>query len=337
MLTIKRNIYSVIAGLTLLVASLQLWAAAPPPSDAQCKSKWTLTQLQPLAFGTFSIESGSATIHMDSNANLTTSGAGAITLASTDPVSTFKVTVTNTKDPAVCGTYPFELSWSVLPADLAGPGTAMPLTNVLVSEPTLIPTPTALPITGLTTASLPITLTFQGDLTATFLQAAGLYTSPAFTLDLIQSGQATSLSTTATATSLSTLTLAETVAMNFGSVAGGSSANSVIMDTSGARSVTGDAQILSSGPGTAATFQVTGESSLSYTISISGPAVLESAGGQQITATSFTHNSSGVLPLGGTDTFEVGATLNLGPLQPAGTYSTAIGGGVPYTVTVNYN
>lgn len=321
----------------LFMAGQPLWAAAPPTSVAQCKSKWVLTEVQPLAFGTFSIESGSATIHMDSNGNLTTSGAGAITLASTDPVTTLKVTVTNTKDPAVCGTYPFELSWSVLPADLLGPGTAMPLTNVRVSEPTLIPTPTPLPITELTTATLPITFTFQGDLTTTFPQVAGLYTSPAFTLDLIQSGQATSLSTTATATSLTTLTLTETVAMDFGTVAGGSGAGTVILDTAGARSVTGDGQILAAGPGSAGTFQLTGQPSQSYAVSITGAAILESAGGDQITASAFTHNSSGVLPVGGVDTFNVGATLNLGPLQPAGSYSTATGGGTPYTVTVNYN
>jgi len=327
--------FIILAGIALIISSLRLWAAPPPPNEAQCKSRWTLVSAQSLSFGAFSIETGSGTLQINSSGVLTTTGA--ITTVSTSPVSTFTVTITNTKDPAVCGTYPFDLSWGIAPAPLTGPGAAMPLTNVLVSEPSLIPTPTPLPILGLSTAILPITLTFQGDLTATFPQAAGLYTSPAFTLDLTQAGTNTSISGTATATSLSPLSLTETVAMDFGTVAGGSAIGTVVMDTTGARSVTGDAQILVTGPGTAAAFQVTGEPGLSYTLSIIGPAILESAAGQQITATTFTHTSNGVLPAGGTDSFQVGATLQLGPQQAAGIYSTSSGGGTPYIVTVNYN
>lgn len=312
-------------------------SAPPPPGVAQCKSKWVLTPVQSLAFGTFSIESGSGTLHMDSNANLTISGSGAISLATSDPVTTFTVIINNTKDPGVCGSYPFDLSWSVAPGDLVGPGTPMTLTNVQVSEPTLISTPTALPLLGLTTANLPITLTFQGDLTTSFPQAGGLYTSPSFTLDLTQSGSTTSISSTASATSLVPLTITEAAAMDFGTVASGGTGGTVVMDVTGGRSVTGDAQILASGPGSAATFQISGQPSQSYSLTITGPALLENAGGQQITVNAFTHNSAGVMPAGGIDTFQVGATLNLSPLQPAGSYSTATGGGTPYTVTVNYN
>jgi hypothetical protein len=125
--------------------------------------------------------------------------------------------------------------------------------------------------------------------------------------------------------------------MDFGTVAGGSLAGTVIMDILGARSVTGDAQIIAVGPGTAGSFQITGEPSLTYSLLITGPAILENAGGQQITINGFTHNSLGTLPAAGLEIFQVGATINLAPSQPAGTYSTAIGGGSPYTVTVNYN
>lgn len=331
----QNRTFTLLAVLGLLLDGSWLWAAPPPPNEAQCKSRWTLTSGQSLSFGAFSIDSGNGTLQMNSGGVLTATGS--ITTVSTSPVSTFTVEITNTKDPAVCGTYPFDLSWGVTPAPLTGPGTQMPLTNVLVSEPTLIPTPTALPIQGLTTASLPITLTFQGEVAASFPQAAGLYTSPAFTLDLIQGGATTSVSSTATATSISPLSLSETVAMDFGTVAGGSGVGTVVMDTAGARSVTGDAQILVTGPGTAASFQVTGEPGLSYTLSITGPAILESAAGQQIAATGFTHTSNGFLPAGGTDSFQVGATLQLGPQQAAGSYSTANGGGTPYILTVNYN
>ncbi|MEN8169276.1 MAG: DUF4402 domain-containing protein [Pseudomonadota bacterium] len=326
---------AVLGGIALLISSLPVWAAKPPPNEARCKSNWTLTSTQSLAFGAFYIESGSGTLDIDSSGLLTATGT--VFPASSDPVTTFTVTVNNTLDPITCSSYGFDLSWSVAPAPLTNGAASMPLTNVLVSEPTFIPTPTALPILALKPTSLPLTLTFQGDLAATFPQAAGLYTSPAFTLDLTQSGTATSVSSTATATSLINITIAETVPMDFGTVAGGSSAGTVILDTAGVRSVTGSGQIFAAGPGSAASFQITGNPSQSYIVSFGGLAVLESATAQQITATTFTYNASGVMPVGGTDTFEVGATLNLVPLQPAGNYSTATGGGTPYTVTVNYN
>jgi hypothetical protein len=109
------------------------------------------------------------------------------------------------------------------------------------------------------------------------------------------------------------------------------------MDTLGARSVTGDGQAIVTGPGLPGSFQITGEPNVAYGLLITGPATLENAGGQQITANAFTNSSTGTLPGTGIETFQVGATLNLGPLQPAGTYSTATGGGTPFIVTVNYN
>ncbi|MDH5611774.1 MAG: DUF4402 domain-containing protein [Gammaproteobacteria bacterium] len=325
------NIFSFI---TLALLSYGVTAAPPPPNVNQCKTKWVMTSAQSLSFGAFAIESGSGTLMMNNAGVITT--VGAISSSTSNPVTTFTVTLDNTKSRTVCGTFPFTISWSAIPAPLAGPGTAMPLTNVLVSEATLIPTPTALPVT-LTTNNLPITLTFQGDLSATFPQAAGLYTSPAFTVDFDQSGAILSVISSATATALTPIGIIETVAMNFGTIAGGSQSGTVIMDALGARSVTGDAQILTVGPGAAGEFQITGEPSLTYSLLITGPAILENALGQQITVNGFTNNSLGALPAAGLEIFQVGATINLAPSQPAGTYSTGIGGGTPYSVTVNYN
>ena len=330
----QRKTINALSCVIFILFALDTMAAPPPPSITQCKSKWVLTSAQGLDFGAFAIDSGTGSLMMDKAGAIST--AGVITAASTVPVTTFTVTLNNTKDPLVCGTHGFTISWGVLPTPLVGPGTAMPLTNVLVSEPTLVPTATALPVV-LNTANLPITLTFQGDLSSTFPQAAGLYTSPAFTVDLNQGGTVTSASNTASATSLTPVSVIETVPMNFGTVAGGSLAGSIILDVLGGRTITGDGNILAVGPGTAGTFQITGEPNLTYGLLITGPAVLENAGGQQVTATAFTNNSSGTVPAAGVELFQVGATLNLGPLQPAGTYSTATGGGSPYTVTVNYN
>jgi len=309
-------------------------AGPPPPSVTQCKSKWVLTSAQALAFGGFAIDSGTGSLMMSNTGAITT--AGAISLSTTTPVTPFTVTVNNTKDPAICGTYGFTISWGVTPTPLAGPGTAMALTNVLVSESTLVPTPTALPVV-LSTPNLPITLTFQGDLATAFPQAAGLYTSPIFTVDLTQGGTVTSVSNTATATALAPIGITETAVMNFGTVAGGSSAGTVIMNTLGARSITGDGQFITTGPGLPGSFQITGEPNLTYSVFITGPAILENASGQQMTASAFTNNSLGTLPGTGIETFQVGATLNLGPLQSAGTYSTVTGAGAAFVVTVNYN
>lgn len=332
---VRKKTVTTTAGLALLLVGLPVWCAPPVPNEARCKSNWLLTPTQDLGFGAFAIESGTGSLQISSGGTLTT--VGAVTTLSTAPVSTFSVIIDNALDRTVCGTYPFDLSWAIAPAPLAGPGSAMPLTNVLVSEPALIPTPTALPITGLTATSLPITLTFQGELTTTFPQAAGVYVSPTFTLELIQGGKATPASGIATATSLSPLSLAETAAMDFGTVAAGATASSVVLESSGVRSVIGDGEIITSGPGFPGRFLLTGEPNQSYALTISGPAVLTSAAGEQITATGFTHTSSGVVPAGGSETFQVGATLNLSPSQQAGGYSTINGGGAPYTITVNYN
>jgi hypothetical protein len=64
--------------------------------------------------------------------------------------------------------------------------------------------------------------------------------------------------------------------------------------------------------------------------------VLSDGGGNSMTVNTFTDNSSGTLPAA-TETFQVGATLNVGINQAAGAYSTANAGGTPYTITANYN
>lgn len=311
--------------------STQGWAAAV--KENTCKSRWVLATTQQLAFGAFSIESGTGTLQMDRSGTITTSGD--IASASSDPVTTWTVTVTNTLGDG-CGAFPFDLS--VVTAPLAGAGTALPLSNIMVSSPQIpsITSPTALPVLGLTSPTVTFTLTFHGDLTATFPQTAGLYSS-SNTFNLTQGGAANPALTTATATSLVNLTITETVPMNFGTVAGGSGVGAIVMDTGGARSVTGDGTILATGPGTAASFQISGNPNMGYSVTYSGSAVLESGAGDQVTATNFIDNSLGIMPVTGTETFQVGATLNLAPLQSAGSYSTATGGGIPYTITVNYN
>ena len=81
----------------------------------------------------------------------------------------------------------------------------------------------------------------------------------------------------------------------------------------------------------AAGFSVTGEGSQTYAITLPSSATLTS-GGNTMTVDTFTHDAGGSPTLsGGSDSFNVGATLQVGGSQAAGVYSGT------YAVTVNYN
>ena len=143
---------------------------------------------------------------------------------------------------------------------------------------------------------------------------------------------------TATALVIEPLTITEDTAMNFGTVAGGENADTIVLGTDGSRTVTGtDAQIIAAGPGNAGQFTVTGEPGQAYSITFSASATMENAAGDSMTVDTFTNNNPSPIDGGGSDTLLVGGRLNVGANQPAGAYSTATGGGSPYTVTVNYN
>ncbi|MDT8452712.1 MAG: DUF4402 domain-containing protein [Gammaproteobacteria bacterium] len=308
---------------------------APPPNTNQCKGGWTLQAgATDLAFGAFALESGTAILSISSAAQLT--APANVSLSAATPVSTFTATLNNTN--TACGSDGFTINATAQDLSSAA-GSPMPLNLVMTAidslGTTLVAGATAPQI--LTTANLPVSLIFHGDLTATFPQGAGAYTAPV-SVDFTDTvGTSLIAGGTATATSLTPISLLETVMMNFGTVAGGSLPGTIIMDTLGARSSTGDAQIISTGPGNAGSFQITGEPALSYSLLVTGPAVLENAGGQQMNASGFTNNSAGTVPASGIEVFQIGATLNLQAGQAAGNYSTATGGGSAFTITVNYN
>lgn len=305
----------------------------PPPTANQCKNGWTLTPVATgpaINFGAFSIEAGTGSLTLNSGAVI--SPAGQIIISSTVAPTTLSVQLTNAN--TACSVVSSIINISPAVASLTSGAATMPLNIVMTdSESQFIGA--TLPVT-ITAAALPITFTFHGVLNTAFPQASGNYTL-AHSVDVTPTGAAMlSLASTATATSLAPMSISETGIMDFGTVAGSSTASTVVLDTLGGRSVTGGAQIMAAGPGTAGSFQITGEPNLTYTLLITGPAVLMNAGGQQITATAFTNNSTGTVPATGIELFQVGATLNLGPMQAAGSYSTSLGG-TPYTVTVNYN
>ncbi len=116
--------------------------------------------------------------------------------------------------------------------------------------------------------------------------------------------------------------------MDFGTLLPTGTAGTVTVTTAGARSSV-NVDLLGGVP-SAASFNVTGEPGQAYIITFT-PGTLTGPGAD-MTVGSFTHDAGGAPTLpGGTDTFNVGATLNVGATQAAGTYSG------PFTVTVNYN
>ncbi len=120
--------------------------------------------------------------------------------------------------------------------------------------------------------------------------------------------------------------------MDFGTMSPTGTAGTVTVTPAGVRtSVNVD---LFGGTPAAASFDVTGDPGANYSITLPSSATLTS-GGDTMTVgpvPPFT-DDAGVTPtlVGGSDTFNVGATLNVGANQAAGTYSGT------FSVTVNYN
>jgi hypothetical protein len=325
-----KNLVCVLTLLVLLAESSSLFAQAPP-TIAECAREWELTAVQDMNFGAFSAEPGSATITMNSTGGLATSGP--VSLLTTVPVTTGIGNIDNVLGPD-CATYGFTLDLRRAPRPLRAPGGNIPLSNIRVTIPAYGLNNVTLPqvITG---NILPFTMTVYGEIEVTGPQAAGEY-SVWLIAEARQVNRRSRLRIRVRATSIVPLSIAEIAAMDFGTIAGGSFPGTVILDTGNGRIATGDAQLLASGPGNAAIFQFTGEPNSAYSLSFSN-GFLANATGQQMSVTTFTNNSTGTIPGSGTDSFQVGATLNVGSGQQSGSYSTSIGGGSPYTVTINYN
>ncbi len=140
---------------------------------------------------------------------------------------------------------------------------------------------------------------------------------------------------TATATIITPIAIAWGADMNFGNVASSVLAGTVELTPAGARSTTGGVTLpATTGTVSAASFTVTGEDGFAYVITLPAVATTISSGGNDMTVDTWISNPSGTGTLtGGTSTLTVGATLNVGISQPAGTYVS----GTPFTVIVNYN
>lgn len=139
-----------------------------------------------------------------------------------------------------------------------------------------------------------------------------------------------------TATTTATVTIAQPIAITevqplaFGTVSASSAAGTVVVATTGARTVTGGVTTLGGSP-TAASYNVTGQGSSAYTITLPSSTTL-SGPGTAMTANNFVDDAGASPTLSaGSGSFNVGATLNVNANQVAGDYSGT------YTVTVSYN
>jgi len=152
--------------------------------------------------------------------------------------------------------------------------------------------------------------------------SAGLYTNVA---------SAASISTaSASANVITPMTISEDTALHFGDVGVGPGGGDITVTPVGGRSVTaGDAEIIAGVLHTAGTFTITGVAGKAYTLSY--PGTVDISGGVGVMdVTGFNDNSTGSIPLGNSETFNVGAILTIGGAQPVNNYSNT------YTVTVNY-
>jgi len=126
--------------------------------------------------------------------------------------------------------------------------------------------------------------------------------------------------------------------MNFGTIAASSNGGRVVLSASGSRTASGGLILPSfTGTVTAAQFTVFGQPAYTYAITLPATdfVLYESGVGpasMAVTAFTSTPSATGILTAG-TQTVFVGATLNVGGSQAAGSYINTTG----FEVIVNYN
>ncbi len=147
-----------------------------------------------------------------------------------------------------------------------------------------------------------------------------------------------SATATATATIVSPLSIVNAGMMNFGNVAVGAGGGTVVLAPAGGRTTTGDAALPTViGTVTPAMFTIAGTSGTAYSITLPVAAATINSGANTMTVTNFTGDivSPNTIPVAGSVTLHVGATLNVGGGQATGIYTSLAGN--EFTVSINYN
>jgi len=154
----------------------------------------------------------------------------------------------------------------------------------------------------------------------------------AFSAGLFAQNQATA---TATAVIVTPISITQTADMSFGNIIASVGGGTVVLTPGGARTPAGVTFPAVGGTVTAASFNVAGQANLTYSITLPASHTINSGANSMLVNafTSSTLSGTATLSGAGTDVLTVGATLNVGAAQPAGTYTNLAG----FTVTVNYN
>jgi Mat/Ecp fimbriae major subunit len=158
---------------------------------------------------------------------------------------------------------------------------------------------------------------FKAVVAASAIAAAALGASAA---------NAATATATARATILRTVTVTNTSDLNFGTIIRSTSADTVDVDTAGAR--TCGTTLVCSGTTTAANFNVAGTTGQVVTFSV--PTTISLASGANTMSASLTPTSGTATLVASAASFQVGGTLSVGANQADGNYTTT------FTATVNY-
>lgn len=143
-------------------------------------------------------------------------------------------------------------------------------------------------------------------------------------------------SATASATILTPIAITKTVDMNFGNLAVNATPGTIELTPASARTATGGVTFLPSNAGTitAASFDVVGLADATYSITLPAGVTTLLNGANTMTVDTWTSDPTPTGTLaGGSQTVNVGATLNVPASSVAGIYTSD----VPFNVTVNYN
>jgi len=140
---------------------------------------------------------------------------------------------------------------------------------------------------------------------------------------------------TASATIVTPLAITKTADMNFGNLAVNTNPGTVVLTAAASptRKPTGGVTLMGGGTISAATFNISGLTGATYSVTLPASHTI-SSGGNNMTVDDFTSSSTnGYTLTGGSDILYVGATLYVNGSQAAGTYTS----GTPFDVTINYN
>jgi len=138
---------------------------------------------------------------------------------------------------------------------------------------------------------------------------------------------------TANARIITAISIVPGTALNFGDVVPSGAVGTVTVTSAGVRSSAGGATLGSATGVAAGAFTVNGQASATYAITLPAAPATVTSGANTMTVDTFTSTPgpTGALSVAGTQALAVGATLNVGVNQAAGSYTGT------YQVTVAYN